>query len=594
MPRFPYNPFDSSAGFGRQFITWINKVLFDVGLDVKEQKNRIDQQLTSVEQPSEVVDFRIGHDGHVFVTAKERGDASDFRIDDLEERATNSEGNLTKLTEKTSWISVKEFGAKGDGITDDTLAIQNAVDFCINNNISELFFPKGTYYVTGSLEHKGILFRGERPYIPLLAWDYTNPSSTLDNYQTYKNQCRGSIITTDRNISIFIDGLKAIEIGLFGNRRTSNSKGVDSYNGYDEIVLEKVWIVGFSSHGVSAPGGVINGNITKCYIAQNGKNGIFIDQQLNGYKGETNRLYIVDNDIVRNESHGIFGNIKGRHIAVNHNTFEHNGEPSDTNRPKPTNSSNVVYGCFLNLYTTGGFSNGNITFENNYSEETLGLLKLNAVNPTHGISIEDNFWQPISKDYYSCGISLDGWMDKVSILNNALSYFYDVVKFEALNNIKNVKIDIAYTGNPLSMATMESVTNLQTNKVFTNIISSDMKTFFEFPNGLIIQKAYDSSKDLTYFTINKNIAPSFNFGVDGYKNENIGYVLEIDGQVAGFINMYSAGESVWGIRGNRSGLNITSGKAILKQVGGFETTNVYGNKVKLAVDWDDRIINFAK
>ena len=45
--------------------------------------------------------------------------------------------------------SVKEFGAKGDGITDDTKAIQMAVDDCASRGL-KLLFPEGTY-MTGSI-----------------------------------------------------------------------------------------------------------------------------------------------------------------------------------------------------------------------------------------------------------------------------------------------------------------------------------------------------------------------------------------------------------------------------------------------------------
>jgi len=38
-------------------------------------------------------------------------------------------------------VSVKDFGAVGDGTTDDTTAIQAAVNYCLSNNIGSLFFP---------------------------------------------------------------------------------------------------------------------------------------------------------------------------------------------------------------------------------------------------------------------------------------------------------------------------------------------------------------------------------------------------------------------------------------------------------------------
>ncbi len=43
-------------------------------------------------------------------------------------------------------INVKSFGAKGDGVTDDSLAIQEAMTYCIDNG-KKLFFPPGIYMV---------------------------------------------------------------------------------------------------------------------------------------------------------------------------------------------------------------------------------------------------------------------------------------------------------------------------------------------------------------------------------------------------------------------------------------------------------------
>ena len=53
----------------------------------------------------------------------------------------------TKLRES---VSVKDFGAVGDGTTDDTAAIQAAIT-AVKNTSKELFFPAGSYRVTSSL-----------------------------------------------------------------------------------------------------------------------------------------------------------------------------------------------------------------------------------------------------------------------------------------------------------------------------------------------------------------------------------------------------------------------------------------------------------
>ena len=61
-------------------------------------------------------------------------------------------------------VSVKDFGAKGDGITDDTVTIQAAVDY-VQNEASGgvVFFPTGTYITSAAITHTtghGVIFRG--------------------------------------------------------------------------------------------------------------------------------------------------------------------------------------------------------------------------------------------------------------------------------------------------------------------------------------------------------------------------------------------------------------------------------------------------
>lgn len=52
---------------------------------------------------------------------------------------------FAKLLVKDKKISVEQFGAKGGSTNNDTIAIQNAIDFCMNNNYSIIFSK--SYYV---------------------------------------------------------------------------------------------------------------------------------------------------------------------------------------------------------------------------------------------------------------------------------------------------------------------------------------------------------------------------------------------------------------------------------------------------------------
>jgi hypothetical protein len=52
---------------------------------------------------------------------------------------------------------VRDFGAKGDGKTDDSVAIQSALAFLATRNGGTLQFPEGEYLVGGIPNYKGIV-----------------------------------------------------------------------------------------------------------------------------------------------------------------------------------------------------------------------------------------------------------------------------------------------------------------------------------------------------------------------------------------------------------------------------------------------------
>lgn len=70
-------------------------------------------------------------------------------LDALDQRLLDVENSVETVS-----ANVKEFGAVGDGVANDTVAIQNAVD-SFNNQGGRLTFPKGTYLITGPITITG-------------------------------------------------------------------------------------------------------------------------------------------------------------------------------------------------------------------------------------------------------------------------------------------------------------------------------------------------------------------------------------------------------------------------------------------------------
>lgn len=62
--------------------------------------------------------------------------------------------NRTINEKAQDYISVKDFGAVGDGTTDDTTAVQNAINFGITNG-NAVYFPAGNYNLTNQITITG-------------------------------------------------------------------------------------------------------------------------------------------------------------------------------------------------------------------------------------------------------------------------------------------------------------------------------------------------------------------------------------------------------------------------------------------------------
>ncbi len=122
-------------------------------------------------------------------------------------------------------VSVKDFGAVGDGVTNDTAAFQNALSYA-QNTLTELFIPAGNYRLTAQLSaNSAIKMRvtGAGKGVTNLIWDAgsTNGGGISLTYADWLNPCdiSGVSLLTKANgvgTALTITGQNAPSVTVLG------------------------------------------------------------------------------------------------------------------------------------------------------------------------------------------------------------------------------------------------------------------------------------------------------------------------------------------------------------------------------------------
>lgn len=164
--------------------------------------------------------------------------------------------------------SAVEFGAVGDGVTDDTHALQTALDATLSSaGSSFLVIPPGTYKVTRPLRvalggvpaanitrQSGIIAHGARI------------ASTMGNGQNVLELIGRSTVRF-----ILIEGLEILGSGRDGHGITLSCDHSDKY--LYNFCLRDVVVQGCGADGCRLIGNVFEGQIINCYFRGNHGNG---------------------------------------------------------------------------------------------------------------------------------------------------------------------------------------------------------------------------------------------------------------------------------------------------------------------------------
>ena len=139
-------------------------------------------------------------------------------------------------------VSVKDYGAKGDGVTDDTAAIQAAINsFGAANTATggTVFFPVGVYKITSSLllNYGTSLLGGGGLSVKIVA----NGNFEAIRWST-------QIPSYSRQISI--DGFWISGAGKLSGFANNSAIRIDHPWGIDGLSLKNLWIDGFAAYGI--------------------------------------------------------------------------------------------------------------------------------------------------------------------------------------------------------------------------------------------------------------------------------------------------------------------------------------------------------
>lgn len=289
-------------------------------------------------------------------------------------------------------FNVQNFGAKGDGITDDTAAIQSAIDAAAAAGGGQVYMPTGTYIVSGGEEPSdGCLMLKSNVYL----YGDGMGATTVQVADGSDTKITG-VIRSAYGEETHDFGVSNLTID--GNRDNTTGKIDGWFNGYipgeagydSNVTLDSVEIKDCSGYGFDPHEQTVNMVIKNSVSHGNGLDG-FVADFLSNSTFENNVAY--DND-----RHG-FNIVTSTHdFTLTNNVAYNNGgngiviQRGSEDIPSPTN-----------ITITGGEVYGN-------GAEGV-LIKMSSEVTVSGVDIHDNA---------SAGIRIYG-SNHVEIIDNTLN-----------------------------------------------------------------------------------------------------------------------------------------------------------------------------
>ncbi|MDD4872854.1 MAG: glycosyl hydrolase family 28-related protein [Kiritimatiellae bacterium] len=256
-------------------------------------------------------------------------------------------------------INIRDFGAVGDGVSDDTAAIQKAIDAAVKNQAT-VFVPEGVFASSTLKLHSHVGMMGNP------SWSFRDFGGSIIRLKDEKANCLLDLTGTHGVTlnGLCLDGAKlGKEIhGVLLNKPKQDFEGSEE----DTPRIERCRIAHFSGDGIRLSH-IWCFTIRHCMIAYNKENGLtlrgcdgfILDNwfSANGKAGfsaceSTAAMTLTANRIEGNQEEGII--IRGGSCyTINDNYFDFNGGPGLSILPRDNKPSNT-FSIIGNLFQSNG------------------------------------------------------------------------------------------------------------------------------------------------------------------------------------------------------------------------------------------------
>ncbi|GAA5091736.1 hypothetical protein GCM10023210_19630 [Chryseobacterium ginsengisoli] len=389
------------------------------------------------------------------------------------------------------YITVKMFGAIGDGLTDDSEAIQKAVDFCEKTSQKTLFFPPGNYLLNTPIQNTrgGVKFIGSGAFLREESWW---------NAQQPHSPFSGCSLIVPQNSSAFVFKstvtdpvfMESIQFLAKEGRTAGSTFAIDFKSEFDgpvwPFVVRDCHFRGFNraiSFKSSNAYNVASVQITGCAFSQNDECVYF------GFTDDNEKRnvcwgFLFENNKCHDNARIIYGSFAKDLVKIVNNNFEgtidYISPPSE--KPKPyaidieisnctvhffgnhfeSMRSNAVYISSLPKNSNGDYiSFSNTTALSNQNRVEISGNNTDGMIADHVLEYDLSGLQIINKDssnlyIYSCEIVENLSATSNIFLNEFAKKNGTIIKFSdtdgdsylfnnALKNISTVKVSSSKT-----------------------------------------------------------------------------------------------------------------------------------------------------